>query len=84
MEHTKDLIADSFGVPGGSSMMTDGHYYWRLDTAEYVAVYGCALPQDFLVACRARAWAAARLSDDEIASADDYIMRRLRERTTRS
>jgi hypothetical protein len=48
MEHTVDLVAGEFSVPGGSAIMTDGVYFWRLDTADYVAAYGVELPADFL------------------------------------
>lgn len=48
MEYTRDVINDSFGVSGGSAVVSDGHYYWRLDAADYVATYGIGLPDDFI------------------------------------
>ena len=34
IEYTTDKVGDRFGVPGGSSIVSDGVYYWRLDTAQ--------------------------------------------------
>ena len=54
MEYTRDQIGDQFGVSGGSAIMSDGVYYWRLDAADYVETYGIALPPDFLLRGQAR------------------------------
>jgi len=48
MENTVDLLDGKFSVPGGSAIMTDGVYFWRLDAADYVAEYGVQLPLAFL------------------------------------
>ena len=48
MEYTSDLLGDSFGVSGGSAIVSDGTYFWRLDTAEYVESYGLELPEEFV------------------------------------
>ncbi|MHC5903059.1 hypothetical protein ACVNF4_03970 [Streptomyces sp. S6] len=48
MEVTEDAIDGSFRCPGGSSVLTDGHFVWRLDLASYVQHHVIALPQDFL------------------------------------
>lgn len=48
MEYTRDVLADRFGVPGGSAVLSDGAYYWRLDGADYVETYGIGLPSAFL------------------------------------
>ncbi|MFF6785620.1 hypothetical protein [Streptomyces sp. NPDC012510] len=47
-ELTADVIGDAFRVPGGSSVLTDGSFVWRLDLASYVRHYSIALPEDFL------------------------------------
>ena len=47
-ELTKDTIGGSFRVPGGSSVLTDGSFIWRLDLASYVQHYSIDLPQGFL------------------------------------
>lgn len=47
-EMTADVIGSAFRVPGGSSVLTDGSFTWRLDLASYVKHYAIPLPQDFL------------------------------------
>jgi len=46
MEYTRDEIEDRFGVEGGSAIVSDGMYFWRMDAAAYVMEYGVALPED--------------------------------------
>ncbi|MFD0419437.1 hypothetical protein [Streptomyces sp. NPDC127108] len=48
MEATADVIGKAFHVPGGSSILTDGSFVWRVDLASYVEHYAIALPPDFL------------------------------------
>ncbi|MGW2558205.1 hypothetical protein ACWCXB_02960 [Streptomyces sp. NPDC001514] len=47
-EVTVDVIEGSFRVPGGSSLLTDGKYVWRVDLAMYVERYLVDLPGEFL------------------------------------
>jgi hypothetical protein len=47
-ETTVDVIAGSFRVPGGSSLLSDGLFVWRADLSMYVERYGIALPQAFV------------------------------------
>ncbi|KAB8161382.1 hypothetical protein FH609_027220 [Streptomyces sp. 3MP-14] len=48
MELTQDVVRHAFQVPGGSSVLTDGEYAWRLDLAQYVRRYAPELPEAFL------------------------------------
>ncbi|MFC5070942.1 hypothetical protein ACFPN0_04975 [Kitasatospora cinereorecta] len=48
METTSDVIEKSFQIPGGSSLMSDGQFVWRLDLAAYVETYNIDLPSRFL------------------------------------
>lgn len=48
MEVTSDLIEGKFQSPGGSSVMTDGEYAWRVDLVEYVRHYRIDLPKEFV------------------------------------
>ena len=48
MENTRDLVGDKFSVPGGSSILCDGRFFWRLDTADYVETYSMWLPDSFI------------------------------------
>ncbi|MEZ3183124.1 hypothetical protein KYY02_32030 [Streptomyces pimonensis] len=43
MGHTEDVVDQKFPVVGGSTLHSDGIYYWRRDTAEYVETYGTHL-----------------------------------------
>lgn len=73
MEQTTDILGKRFSVAGGSAIMTDGSYYWRLDTAEYVSYYGVGLPIDFLASCRSHDWKMPRLSSERITAIDTYL-----------
>ncbi len=48
MEATDDIVGGEFTVMGGSGTNSDGRYFWRRDTANYVEKYGVALPADFV------------------------------------
>ncbi|MFC4516271.1 MULTISPECIES: hypothetical protein [Streptomyces] len=47
-EGTVDVIGGKFQVPGGSSVVGDGEFVWRVDLSAYVEEYSIALPADFL------------------------------------
>ncbi|MBC7270788.1 MAG: hypothetical protein H5T76_19110 [Streptomyces sp.] len=53
-ELTSDVINGAFRVPGGSSVLTDGEFVWRVDLAKYVEHYRIDLPQEFLTAVQRR------------------------------
>lgn len=83
MEHTRDVIAGAFQVAGGSAVLTDGAYYWRLDAAEYIEHYGIGLPDDFLHHGCSLKWSARPMGQEEILDVDRYLTdheRRLRSR----
>lgn len=56
MEYTRDEIGDAFGVSGGSAIASDGEFYWRLDAADYVEVYGVAVPEEAIAYFAASGW----------------------------
>lgn len=56
MEYTRDVIGDRFGVSGGSAIMSDGTYYWRLDAVDYVREYGIAVPDEVLAHMESHNW----------------------------
>lgn len=78
MEYTTDKIGDQFGVSGGSSIMSDSVYYWRLDTADYVEVYGVSLSEDFLKFGASHRWIPPVIDAEEEAALDQEIMSRFR------
>ncbi|MEV4263610.1 hypothetical protein [Kribbella sp. NPDC049584] len=65
MEYTRDLIGDRFGVSGGSAIVSDGVYYWRLDAAEYVREYGIAVPEAALRHFEAVGWQPPVFSQEQ-------------------
>ena len=73
MEQTDDLLDDEFSVPGGSGIMTDGVYFWRVDTADYVEHHRVALPSDFLEHGRRRDWHPQDISPEREAEADREV-----------
>jgi hypothetical protein len=73
MEQTDDLLDDEFSVPGGSGIMTDGVYFWRVDTADYVEHHRVALPSDFLEHGRRRDWHPPDISPEREAEADREV-----------
>jgi hypothetical protein len=73
MESTHDVIADSFRVPGGTSLVTDGAFYWRWDAAEYVSVYGIEVLSDALDNMAANDWQPPVLSEARQAEIEDYL-----------
>ena len=81
MESTRDMLDDAFRVAGGSAVLTDGTYYWRLDAAEYVERYGVGLPGDFLSHGRRLHWLIPRTDPEEVLRVDRFLSehgRRLR------
>jgi hypothetical protein len=76
MEHTKDIIDGSFETPGGSGIMTDGHYYWRRDCADYVEHYGVDLPAEFVEHVQQLDWMAPEVGPERVLAIDRYLMDR--------
>jgi hypothetical protein len=73
MEQTFDLLDDKFTTAGGSGITTDGRYFWRVDTADYVEHYRVALPDGFLRHGAARGWAPTTLTSSDTALADEEV-----------
>ncbi|MFJ8189415.1 hypothetical protein ACIQ8D_06435 [Streptomyces sp. NPDC096094] len=74
MGHTEDVVDQKFSVMGGSALHSDGTYYWRRDTAEYVETYGTRLPSAFMEHGARTDWHAPSLTDEEIMDIDDFFM----------
>jgi hypothetical protein len=66
MEYTYDLIGNKFSVAGGSSILTDGEFFWRADTAEYVEYYKVALPEEFMRRRGAEGWRPQVFTETQI------------------
>lgn len=73
MEQTSDKLGAAFTVPGGSGIVTDGFYYWRLDAAWYVEYYGAVLSEATLQHFRSMDWEPTPLTADEILSAEKQL-----------
>jgi tRNA U34 5-carboxymethylaminomethyl modifying GTPase MnmE/TrmE len=73
MESTRDILHDEFRVAGGSAVLTDGTYYWRLDAADYVERYGIGLPEEFLSHGRSLRWLVPHTDAEEVLRIDRYL-----------
>jgi hypothetical protein len=73
MEQSEYLLADGVTVAGGSGIRTDGRWFWRNDTADYVARHRTALPTEFVEHARKFRWMSPHLSEDEVADADRAV-----------
>jgi len=84
MEVTTDVLEGRFAhVVGGSSVLTDGRYYWRRDTAAYVQHYGVSLPEEFLANGKRRNWMPPVVEPEDVLRFDSFLMKsgaRLRRR----
>jgi hypothetical protein len=74
MEHTKDVIDGVFETPGGSGILTDGSYYWRRDSADYVEHYGIALPREFVEHVVRSAYIPPDISPHRLLEIDRFLM----------
>ncbi|MCH0561410.1 hypothetical protein [Streptomyces sp. MUM 16J] len=72
--YTEDVIGGKFSVTGGSAIHSDGTYYWRRDTAEYVETYGTQLPPEFMEHGTKKGWRTPSLTSEEIMEIDDFFM----------
>jgi hypothetical protein len=70
-----EIVGGAFAVSGGSAILTDGTYYWRLDTADYVEHYGVGLPEDFLRHGRSLGWSMPPMSPEDALAVDRYLMK---------
>lgn len=68
MEYTRDEIGSRFGVSGGSSIASDGKYYWRLDAAEYVEEYGTPIPAAALRHFEGSGWSPPEFDESTYSS----------------
>jgi hypothetical protein len=78
MEYTRDVIAGAFGASGGSAILTDGSYYWRLDAADYVEHYGIGLPEEFVAHGQNAGWRIPSLARDEALAIDRFLLSHIR------
>lgn len=77
MEHTRDQISDRFGVDGGSAIVSDGAFYWRLDAAAYVREYGIAVPREAIENMRQRNWTPPEFARDDYLSLYSILLNSL-------
>jgi hypothetical protein len=73
MEHTRDLLEGRFETPGGSAILTDGKFFWRLDAADYLEHYRVALPSEFVAWGESLGWEPVVLSEDAFFDADTFV-----------
>jgi hypothetical protein len=73
MGFSEDVLGNKFSRPGGTAIMSDGQFFWRLDAADYVQHYGIELPEKFIAHGDARQWAPPVLSREEVAQVDRHL-----------
>ena len=73
MGFSEDVLGSKFSRSGGTAIMSDGRFFWRLDAADYVEHYGIGLPEEFIAHGTARQWIAPTLSRDEVIDVDDRL-----------
>lgn len=73
MGFSEDVLGNTFSRSGGTAIMSDGRFFWRLDAADYVECYGIGLPEEFIAHGTARQWIAPTLSRDEVIEVDDCL-----------
>ncbi|MFJ7417673.1 hypothetical protein ACIQXD_03530 [Streptomyces uncialis] len=66
MEGTSDVIGSAFRVPGGSSVVSDGTFAWRVDLEHYVQHYEIPLPVEFVSFMRENGFLIPRLSQSRL------------------
>ena len=52
MEATPDPLSVGKSISGGSSLVTDGFWVWRLDLINYVSAHNIELPDEFIQTAR--------------------------------
>ena len=52
MEATPDPLSVGKSISGGSSLVTDGFWVWRLDLTNYVSAHNIELPDEFIQTAR--------------------------------
>ncbi|MFE1199809.1 hypothetical protein ACFW6E_45175 [Streptomyces olivaceoviridis] len=74
MGFSEDILGNKFACSGGTALMSDGRFFWRLDAADYVDYYGIGLPEEFIAHGAERHWIAPALSRDEVIEVDDRLV----------
>jgi hypothetical protein len=68
MEATPDPLIPGKSVLGGSSLVTDGYWIWRLDLANYVSAHNIELPDELIqtarVAAKSRSFPVVSVTQD--------------------
>ncbi|MGW5068040.1 hypothetical protein ACWEQJ_18300 [Streptomyces cyaneofuscatus] len=73
MGFSEDVLGGKFSRSGGTAIMSDGRFFWRLDAADYVEHYGIGLPEGFISHGNSRQWIPPVLSREEVAAVDRHL-----------
>jgi hypothetical protein len=73
MGFSEDVLGNKFSSPGGTALLSDGRFFWRLDAADYVEHYGTGLPEEFLTHGTAQQWIPCPLTRDEVIELDAQL-----------
>ncbi|MET8290091.1 hypothetical protein ABZV80_33470 [Streptomyces sp. NPDC005132] len=70
---SEDVLGSKFSRSGGTGIMSDGRFFWRLDAADYVQHYGIELPEEFIAHGDSCQWVPVPLSREEVAVVDRHL-----------
>lgn len=73
MEACLDVMSEDRYIPGGSSVLTDGEWVWRLDLPHYVRRYHLRLDSAFIDHVSGLDFVIPKLSKTEIISVARYV-----------
>lgn len=74
MDETSDILGGRFHVLGGSGIYSDGNFYWRGDSADYIRVYGIEIPEHAIDAMMLHDWKPPKLDARDPRYIEIYTM----------
>jgi hypothetical protein len=75
MESTPDVISNDRHITGGSSILTDGEWVWRVDLAYYVERYHVALDEEFVKHARSAGYRIPDHPRDRLIQLSRHVFR---------
>jgi hypothetical protein len=73
MDLQDDWFAPDHPIMNGSSVLTDGEWFWRIDLAHYVGRHHVSLPAEFLARIRAGHYIVPDLDEPTLIALTDEI-----------
>ena len=73
MGYTEDLIGGRFSIPGGSSTMSDGKYFWRYEAGMYLRHHSIRVSDEAITYFKSRHWDPPEFTSAEIAELERVL-----------